>query len=140
MSVVAVRSFTVVDVVNIGDDIEVIEDSQRDVRRPLNDRKRDRDVTTCDDCDEECDNLCSMCSCCDHCCDFEVCQRCGGHCEGEDVPQIVDGVFYCEMCACTCCGHLYSQRGGYSESKEMCNACAKEDDEDCEHLASDDDA
>lgn len=88
--------------------------------------KRDReDDNTCQNCREESDYICPYCSSCDTCCDFDVCQKCGGHCEGLDVPVVEEGVFLCEECACTTCGHLYSKRGGYSEAKEMCVECAK---------------
>lgn len=58
--------------------------------------------------------------------DDNICQNCNGHCEGEDVPVIEEGVFYCEECACTQCGHLYRKKGG-NAVETMCLVCAAKD-------------
>lgn len=89
--------------------------------------KRDReDDNICQNCRDESDYICPCCSSCDKCCDFDVCQNCGGHCEGLYVPILEDGVFYCEECACTNCGHLYQKKGGYAV-ETMCLVCSAKD-------------
>jgi hypothetical protein len=58
--------------------------------------------------DEENEKLCSFCSCCDQCCDFVICHKCGGHCEGVEVD--VEGKTYCKECACSTCETIVSDK------------------------------
>ena len=90
--------------------------------------KRERE--SCDACvDEEpfrnpksaMDRLCSCCNECYAHCLFggDVCDKCGGHKEGLEVP----GEKYCEECACSNCGALFTATNCYVEEGE-CSACA----------------
>lgn len=107
------------------DEVDEVDEEAADAERRS--PKRDReDDNICQNCREESDYICPSCSSCDNCCDFDICQNCNGHCEGEDVPVIEEGVFYCEECACTQCGHLYRKKGG-NAVETMCLVCAAKD-------------
>jgi hypothetical protein len=77
----------------------------------------------CVDCDIAGEPLCTACErCTRRCCPFggDVCEQCGGHLEGLDVP----GGLYCEECACTICGELYD-KNNVPIGDEGCSSCVE---------------